>query len=352
MAGQAVLIQLQQAMARRRPQVDPGDGFSLFDVLNPQATVCGVVNSWLTRESNNSVLQHVPGAIYLPDQQFCRDLGIGTASAGGNLAGSSIQAVADASRPPLLLETLGARRLEVRSDAVVSLPVWVAGAAAGWLAEGSSAPGNTSTLRQVALTGKLAAARLAVSRKCQLSIADLQPAVLGELANAVRATIEAGFITGTGSNNTPLGLINTTGRSTVSFAAAAPTFAELRSMLSSYLSADGDLTGAAWLLNPSDFVALQGTQVAPSLGSDQVLEYHGGNWRALGIPAYATRHLTAGNIMLFNPAEVVCCYWGAPQIIADDRTNGKSIQGAVEFILLNLCDVGALHPARIVVGSS
>lgn len=335
-----------------KPQINPGDSFNLFDVLGKRAQgAAAVVDVWQSRHGG-SLAARVPSATWLPDAKLCRDLGVGTASAGGNLAGSAVLAVAEASRPPLLLESLGARRLEVAPDAVVALPVWVAGAAAGWLAEGASAPTNSSTLRQVAMAGKLAAARLMVSRKIQVGMADVQPAVLSELANSVKATIEGGFITGSGSNNEPLGLIRTTGRATITFAAAAPTFGELRSMVSSYLAADGDITQAVWLMNPSDFVAAQGTAVTAGVGSDQVLEYHGGAWRALGIPAYPTRHITAGQFLLFNPREVVCCYWGAPQIVADDRTNGKNIQGAVEFILLNLCDVGALHPARIVVGSN
>lgn len=335
-----------------KPEINPGDSYSLFDVLGKRAQgAAAVVDFWQSRHGC-SLAARVPGATWLPDARLCRDLGVGTATAGGNLAGSVVLAVAEAARPPLLLETLGARRLEVAPDGVVALPVWVAGAAAGWLAEGASAPSNTSTLRQVAMTGKLAAARLAVSRKVQIGGADVQPAVLGELAASVKATIEAGFITGSGSNNQPLGLINTTGRSTVSFAAATPTFSELRSMVGAFLQADGDITEAVWLMNPTDFSGAQGTAVTAGAGSDQVLEYQGGAWRALGIPAYPTRHLSAGTVLLFNPREVVCCYWGPPQIVADDRTNGKNIQGAVEFILLNLCDVGALHPARIVVGGS
>lgn len=334
-----------------QPAISPGDTFNLFDLVGKRAQgAAAVIDVWQARHGG-SLAARVPNATWLPDSKLCRDLGVSTASAGGNLAGSAVLAVAEASRPPLLLESLGARRLEVAPDAVVALPVWVAGAAAGWLAEGATAPSNTSTVRQIAMTGKLAAARLLVSRKVQIGGRDVQPAVLTELANSVRATIEAGFLVGSGSDNEPLGITRTTGRTTVTFAAATPTFSELRSMLAGYLAADGDLGGAVWLMNPSDFTTLQQTQIVAG-ASDMMIQYQGGNWRALGAPAYPTRHLTAGQMLLFNPAETICAYWGAPQIVADDRTGGKSLQGAVEFILLNLCDVGVLHPARIVVGSA
>ena len=127
-----MVVRLTAAMAASlKPQINPGDSFNLFDVLGKRAQgAAAVVDVWQSRHGG-SLAARVPSATWLPDSKLCRDLGVGTASAGGNLAGSAVLAVAEASRPPLLLESLGARRLEVAPDAVVALPVWVAGAVVG-----------------------------------------------------------------------------------------------------------------------------------------------------------------------------------------------------------------------------
>jgi len=45
-------------------------------------------------------------------------------------------------------------------------------------------------------------------------------------------------------------------------------------------------------------------------------------------------------------------YFGAPQIIDDRFSAGKSISGASEIVVMNFCDVVARDPGLIVVGSA
>lgn len=339
-----------------RPQVKRqapviGSTFNLLDAAaRGKDAFIGTVSELLS--ARNDPGRMVPGAVYLPDARFVRDLGISSAAAGGNLSRPALMQVAQAARPQLLLERLGAERVVVTQSLDLSLPVWVAGDAAGWVAENSPAPVNTSAIRTVTMTGKVACSRLAITRKMFLGWTDVQASALQELGNSIATTIESGFITGTGAANQPLGLLNTPGRSTVTFAASSPTYAELRQMLSSYIVADGDLESAAWILHPQDFAALASAPVSATAGSDTMLQFQDGQWRILGIPAYPTRNTTQGRYLLLAPSEVVTAYWGSPQLVADSYSGGKSISGATDLVVFNITDVGAKHPARIVVGSN
>jgi hypothetical protein len=335
---------------KRQPVL--GTTFNILDAASRKRdTFINTVDELLAARNDKGSLH--PGAIWLPDAQFVRDLGLGgIATAGGNLGRPALAQVAAAARPQLLLDRLGAQRVVVTNASSLSLPVWTAGAAAGWIAENATAPQNTSTVRHITLAGRVACSRLLISRKMFLGWADIQSAALAELGAGIAATIEAGFFAGTGSSNQPLGLLNTPGRSTVTFAASTPTYSELRQVVTAYIAADGDLESAAWVVHPSDFGTLLTTAQVPSVGSDNAIEFHSGQWRIFGMPIYPSRSTSQGSYLLFNPKETVTAYWGSPQLIADGLSNGKSITGATDLIVFNLCDVGALHPARLVVGSA
>lgn len=290
-------------------------------------------------------VQRVPGSVYLPTRGFCRSLGINVASAGGDLVGGNLQRVAAAARPALLLEQLGAVRLEVSETGPVSLPVWVAGAGSGWVAEDAPAAQLQSTVRSVEASGRMAAARLAISRRLQLQADAVEDAVLAELRAAVAATVEAGFLAGIGAQSQPLGILNTPGIGSATFSAATPTASELAGMIESFADADGQLANAAWILHPSDMADLLKTDPARIAWID-------GTWRIHGIPVHASRHITEGRHLLLDPTTIRTIYWGAPQLVVDRVSNGKSLSGAADLIVFNLCDIAALHPAHVVVGSA
>jgi hypothetical protein len=60
----------------------------------------------------------------------------------------------------------------------------------------------------------------------------------------------------------------------------------------------------------------------------------------------------ATTIILAQFDTVQQVYFGAPQIIDDRFSAGKSISGASEIVVMNFCDVVARDPGLIVVGSA
>ena len=328
-------------MATRQPE--PPGRFSLLALLAGSAYETG-----LSRIASDKYGEPQARGAAVPHLRMVRDLGVGTATAGGNIAsGQQIQAVAAAVRPTLVLEQMGAERIEVNAVAELLFPRW-SGGTGGWLAEGEASVSDAATIASVSATPHCAAARLGMSRRLRNQAReDVEAAVLRELAECVAATLEAGFLTGTGTNEQPLGLINTPGIGTQSFAGAVPTLAELVGMVESYADADGDLGAARWLLHPSDLADL----LLPN-GGETIIEYIDGAHRIAGLPVFSSRHLTEGKTVLLDPSAVATVFFGPAQVVLDEYSNNKSLSGAAEICVFNFADLAVLRPAHVVVGAA
>ena len=327
-------------MASRSPE--PPGRFSLLGLLAGSSYENG-----LSQIAADKYGQPQARGLAVPHKRMTRDLGVGTASAGGSIAsGQQIQAVAQAVRPTLVLEQMGAERIEVNAVAELLFPRW-SGGTGGWLSEGEASVSDATTIASVSATPKCAAARLGMSRRLRNQAReDLESAVLRELGQCVAATLEAGFLAGTGSNDAPLGLINTPGIGTATFAAAVPTLAELVGMIESYGDADGDIGAARWLLHPSDLADL----LLPN-GGEMIVQYIDGAHRIYGLPIFTTSHLTEGKHLLLDPSAVATVFFGPAQVVMDEYSNGKSLSGAAEICVFNFADLAVLRPAHVVVGA-
>jgi HK97 family phage major capsid protein len=288
----------------------------------------------------------------VPHRRMVRDLGVSSSAAGGALASATeLQRVASAVRPAIVLEQMGAERVEVSGAGEVALPRF-SGGVGGWLAEGESSPSDAATIESVTATPHCAAARLGLSRRVRNGAReDIEAAVLRELEQCVAATLESGFLTGTGTNDQPLGVINTPGIGSQSFAGATPTLAELVAMVEAYGDANGDLSAARWLLNPSDLADLLKAQVDAD-GGELIVQWADGAHRIAGLPVFSSSHLTEGKHLLMDPSAVALTYFGPAQVVLDTFSSGKALTGAAEVVVFNFGDLAVLRPAHIVLGSS
>jgi len=280
---------------------------------------------------------------FIPTRSMVRDLLSGTASAGGDLVATSLEAAADSVRPVTVLETAGAERLEVSGDNVV-LPRF-APADAGWVAENAAYTALTTTTTSVDSTPKLAAARLSFSRRLKLLGNDIEAAVVAEVGRAVGAVIEQGAIAGSGSSNQPLGLLNLPDKLTETFSAATPTSDELASMLEKLGDADIDISRVHFLLHPSTAADLMKSRIDSNSGALVLsdLKIH-------GLPVHISTNVTEDKVIALDPSFVRIVYFGAPQIVVDPFCGG--ISGTTHVQVLNAMDLAVTHQSAICVGSA
>jgi HK97 family phage major capsid protein len=287
----------------------------------------------------------------LPHAGLVRDLGVGAATSGGNLAGSELAAVAAAVRPLLVLDALGAQRLEVSGVAELALPRFDGGVGS-WISEGEQAGSLSTTVQSATATARCAAARLGLSRRVRnANRADVEGAVLAEIQRAVRNTIEQGFISGTGADSEPLGLVNVPGVGSKAFASATPSWSELLDMVELLGDADGDVSRAHFLVHPSMLASLMAVLIDPN-GGELAVVWSSGAHRIAGIPIAISSNVPEARVILGDFTTVQTVYFGAPQVIDDRFSAGKAINGSSELVVMNHCDVVVREPALIVLGSA
>ena len=331
-------------MASRAPQ--PPGRFSLLGLLEGAPYETGLSKISADRYGSPQFRGQA-----LPHSGLLRDLGVATATGGGNLAGTELAAVAAAVRPLLVLDALGAERVEVSGVAELALPRFDGGVGT-WLNESQAAASMSTTVESATATARCAAARLGLSRRVRNATrSDVETAVLGEIQRAVQNTIERGFIQGSGSNAEPLGIVSVPGTGSKTFAAATPTWAELIDMVELLGDADANITRAHWLMHPSMLADLMAVQIDAD-GGELAVAWADGNHRIAGIPLGVSSNCPEGTIILGDFSTVQQVFFGAPAVIDDRFSAGKSINGSSELIVLNHCDVAVREPALIVLGSA
>jgi len=331
-------------MATRSPE--PPGRFSLLGLLAGEKYELGLAQLSASKYGAPELRGEA-----LPHSRLVRDLGLATATGGGNLAATELAAVAAAVRPQLVFDLLGAERLEVSGASDISLPRFDGGVGS-WISEGNPASSMSTTVQTVTATAHCAAARLGLSRKVRNgSRPDTEAAILAEISAAVQNTIEQGFIQGSGSNSQPLGLVNIPGIGRKTFISSTPTWSELVDMGELLCNADGDVTRASWLLSPTMAAALL-LRLIDGNGGELVVTYSDGRHRIAGIPLAISSNVPATTIILAQFDTVQQVFFGAPQIIDDRFSAGKSISGASEIVVMNYCDVVARDPGLIVVGAA
>jgi HK97 family phage major capsid protein len=284
---------------------------------------------------------------FIPPARMVRDLLTTPASAGGDLIATSVMKVAESVRPLTILESAGVQRLEVSGDNL-TMPRF-AEAAAGWIGEGESYPALATTTVSLDATPRMAAARLKYSRRLRVLAEDVESIVLQEVGRAVSSLIEAGCMTGSGTNKEPLGLLNLPGRLSQTFASATPSSAELAQMLEKLGDAKVDLNKVAFLMHPSTAADLMQTEVSANSGQ-LVLAYSNGAYRIHGRPVFISTTVTEDKVVAMDPSFSRLVYFGAAQIVTDPYSG--ALNGETTINVLNAVDFVTTYQSSVCVGSA
>ena len=101
-----------------------------------------------------------------------------------------------------------------------------------------------------------------------------EASLLAELQAAIRTQLETAYFSGSGSSNQPLGLLNTPGVQSKTYASAIPTYSELVDQVELLADADGDLSQARFFMHPSTLCALL-KQVSDADGGETTAQPRG-----------------------------------------------------------------------------
>ena len=259
--------------------------------------------------------ESVHGGFYMPLDVQKRDLTVGTASAGGNLVGTDLQAAnfIDLLRARSRLAQLGATMLPglVGNVAIPKLT----GAATGyWLTnEATAITESQQTIGQLALAPKTLGAYTELSRLLMLqSTPAAEAMVMGDLAKVLALAIDLAGFEGSGASGQPTGISNTGGIGSVT--GTSIDLAKVIEFQTDVASGNALADGSAYVTTPTIAGLLKGRARISSTDSKTLWEGSILDGNVDGFRATSTTQLTAASMIFGDFSQVVIGEWGMLEI--------------------------------------
>ena len=155
----------------------------------------------------------------------------------------------------------------------------------------------------------------------QQSSLDVEALIRQDLATALALTMDLAALYGKGSDNEPLGILNTTGINVVDIAAAGkPTYDEVVAMESMIASENADVEGMRYLMNTlmrGHFKTTQkfkGTNGAPVWEPGDTVN---------GYSTGVTNQMKPNDLLFGNFKDVIIAMWGGLDLTVDPYSHSK-----------------------------
>lgn len=302
-----------------------------------------IANSGISKDSVQRIAEYL----------ITRDLEKGAGSAGGYTVATDLLAAnfIDLLRNAMMVRKLGA---QVLSGLVgdVAIPKQTGGATAYWVAESGAPTESQQTFGQLGLTPKTCGAFTDISRKLILqSSIDVEAFVRSDLATVLALAIDLAAITGTGSNNQPRGILNTTGIGDVAIGdnGGAPTYSHIVSLWKEIAIDNAAVGNLAFLTNSVMIAKLLNTPKVsgyPAFVIESLPDAEGFTTMLglkTGMSNQVPRNLVKGTsndcsaIICGNWADLIIAEWGALDVLVDPYTGGAA--GTVRVRVLQDVDI-------------
>ncbi len=257
----------------------------------------------------------VHGGFYMPADIQRRDLTVGTASAGGNLVGTNLDAAnfIDLLRARSRVAALGARMLPGLVGNL-SIPKLTGAATAYWLTnEATAITESQQTIGQLALTPKTVGAYTELSRQLMLqSTPAAEAMVMDDLAKVLALAIDLAAFEGAGSSGQPTGISQTAGIGSVT--GDSLDLADIIEFQTDLAGGFALADGCAYVTTPAVAGLLKGRARIPSTDSKTIWEGSILDGTVDGFRATSTAQLTAASMIFGDFSQVIIGEWGMLEI--------------------------------------
>lgn len=294
-------------------------------------------------------MQLTPKGAFVPDLVMQRDLVAGTPAAGGNLVDTALLSGS-------FIELLRKRTVVMQAGAFpmsglvgdVDIPKQTAAATATWAAESGAATESNLTIGQVSMTPKRLTAHTNISGKLmKQSSMDVEALVRNDFARVFALEIDRAALYGTGSNNQPTGVHNTTGINTVSAFSTdnMPSWGEIVGLESAVAADDADIGTMAYLVNAT----MRGTLKTTEKATNTAVFIWDRDGMVNGYNAFTSNQVEAGDVIFGHFGSLVVGMWGGMDVVVDPYTSATS--DTTRVIAHQYVDVALRYPEAFVIGT-
>jgi HK97 family phage major capsid protein len=299
----------------RDAELLPGEG-------QAELAAVAVAGEQLARNSSTLIRGHV---LPIGNRAESGGLNTGTLATGGALVSTGSITLAEALAPVLMIERLGARRVQGQmGDQLVSSPGTVAGF---WVGEDQDTPKSTALFGAALREPREAAVRIETSRRLWKQSGSISEQEFRSiLQRSISETVEKGILNGSGANSEPLGLLQDQQLQRRTYSGGQlPTRARAGELVAEIAEAGADVDSITMLVSSADYDAGQA-------GGSPVVEITAdGRRRIGGVPCAFSPYIPSGNVIVADWSRIATKYVGPPQLTVNPYT--KSDSGILELTL-------------------
>lgn len=230
----------------------------------------------------------------------------------------------------------------------VDIPKALGGIEMNWIGEDADAPETSANFGTVSLTPRTIAGAVAISRKLlKQSSPSIERLIEADIRKGVALGIDTAVIAGTGADNQPLGIVNTTGVNTQAIADTTdfvPTFAEVVGFETA-LADDNALRGSLSYLTTPKINGLTKTQPIDA-GSGVFLNQDN---KMNGYSVKGSSLVPADTTIFGNFEDIIIGMWGVMDLVVDTATKASS--GGLVLRVFQDIDVAVRHPESFCISA-
>ncbi|MCB1924723.1 MAG: phage major capsid protein [Gammaproteobacteria bacterium] len=203
----------------------------------------------------------------------------------------------------------------------VDIPKITGGATGYWIAgDGDPITESTPTFGKVTMSPKTLGGLVEITHRTLMqSDPAIEQIVRDDLAATLSTALDYAAINADGTNNAPVGVLNTAGVALDTYAnGGAPDLVDIVGMEASLALASADMGALAYLANPGIAAGLKTTDVGTDTGQ---FIWTAGRERGEGImngfPAFASANVSPGTVIFGNWRDFIFATWGALELMVD-----------------------------------
>ncbi|MCP5415139.1 MAG: phage major capsid protein [Chromatiaceae bacterium] len=301
-----------------------------------------------------------PSGFFVPHEVFTERRTATTTTQGGELVPTQHRAdlMVDRLRASLQVEALGATVLSgLIGDQ--SIPRLTQSATAYWVAEHGAVTESNHDFDAVSLSPTTVGALVQYSRRMLINaVPSVEQLVRRDLAQVLATEIDNQAINGTGSSNTPTGILAASGTTAISHGTdgGAPTWAKVLEFIASMQNDNALMGSLGWLTSPNVVAKLRNTVKVGSTDSRMIMEEPGNlAGYALRQSTHVPDNLAKGTgtdlsaLIFGNWSDLIIGYWSAVDILVNPYHSDVYAKGGVLINALQDCDVAVRHPESFAI---
>jgi len=243
----------------------------------------------------------------------------------------------------------------------VDIPGQATSETAYWIGEGNNLTQSEGTFKQIPLRMKTVGALSVFTRSMMMqSSIDIEMRIRNNFAKRMALAIDKAALSGTGLNNQPRGILNTSGIGSISLGTNGgnPSWESIVGLMKEIHIENAMLGGTAWLTNPHVLAKLMTTPVQSGGTEGNFLLKEPGNILC-GFPFYMTNQvpadLTKGTgtnlsaLILGNWPELIIGEWGVFEVLANPFADTAFAAGSIQVRCMQSVDVNIGNPEAFAV---